>query len=81
MQLFIHVPMAPTNLMLCTLKFHPFLRPFTDTHFLLPGPENTLLTLSPVLDHYYAEMNHAALVDCPCTYANQFFTQDSMPPT
>jgi hypothetical protein len=63
-QLFIHVPMALTSLMQSICKFHPFPLPFTDTHFLLPGPEDTLLTLSSGLDHCSAEMNHAALVDC-----------------
>jgi len=44
--LFIHVPMAPANSLLCIFKFHPFLLLFIDTHSLLPTPDNSLLTLS-----------------------------------
>jgi hypothetical protein len=35
-KLFIHMLMAPTDSLLCILKFHPFLLPSTDTHYFWP---------------------------------------------
>jgi hypothetical protein len=62
--LILHVPMAPADSILRLFQLHPFLLPFTESHFIMPDPANQILTISSVVDRLSVEMSVANLMSC-----------------
>jgi hypothetical protein len=62
--LILHVPMAPADSILRLFQLHPFLLPFTNSHFLMPDPANQILAISSGVDRLSVEMSVANLLSC-----------------
>jgi hypothetical protein len=62
--LLLHIPMAPADSILQLFQLHPFLLPFTKTHFLLPKPSNPIFALSSNMERLSTELSMVNLMDC-----------------
>jgi hypothetical protein len=62
--LILHVPVAPADSILWLFQLHPFLLPFTESHFLMPDPANQILAISSGVDRLSMEMSVANLMSC-----------------
>jgi hypothetical protein len=56
--------MAPADSVLRLFQLHPFLLPFTDSHFLMPDPASQILAISSGIHRLSVEMLVANLMSC-----------------
>jgi hypothetical protein len=86
-QLILHVPMTPSNSILRLFQLHPFLLPFTNTHFLMLDPSNQIQAISSRVDCLSVEMSVVKLMgsieSTPPTYVSDTAScgASSTPPT
>ncbi len=51
------IPMAPLDSLMCLFQLRPFPLPFSDTHMLMPNPDNQILAISANADWFSIEMS------------------------
>ncbi len=62
--LILHIPMAPSDSLMRLFQLRPFPLPFSDTHMLMPNPENQILAISANADRFSIEMSAVHLLGC-----------------
>jgi hypothetical protein len=62
--LILHIPMAPSDLLLRLFQLRPFPLPFSDTHMLMPNPEHQILAISANADRLSVELSAVHLLGC-----------------
>ncbi len=62
--LILHIPMAPSDLLLRLFQLRPFLLPFTETHMLMPNPAHQILAISANADRLSVELSAVHLLGC-----------------
>ncbi len=64
MHLILHIPMAPSDSLLCLVQLRPFPLPFTETHMLMPDLVNKILAISSNSDQLSIELSAVNLLGC-----------------
>jgi hypothetical protein len=62
--LILHIPMAPADLLMRLFQLHPFPLPFSETHMLMPNPDFQILAISANADRLSIEMSAVHLLGC-----------------
>jgi hypothetical protein len=62
--LILHIPMAPSDSLMRLVQLRPFPLPFSDTHMLMPNPDNQILAISANADRFSIEMSAVHLLGC-----------------
>ncbi len=62
--LILHIPMAPSDSLMRLFQLRPFPLPFSDTHMLMPNPDNQILAISANADRFSIEMSAVHLLGC-----------------
>jgi hypothetical protein len=62
--LILHIPMAPSDSLMRLFQLRPFPLPFSDTHMLMPNPDNQILAISANADRLSIEMSAVHLLGC-----------------
>jgi hypothetical protein len=62
--LILHIPMAPSDSLMRLFQLRTFPLPFSDTHMLMPNPENQILAISANADRFSIEMSAVHLLGC-----------------
>ncbi len=62
--LILHIPMAPSDSLMRLFQLRPFPLPFSDTHMLMPNPDNQILAISANADRFSIEMFAVHLLGC-----------------
>jgi len=62
--LILHIPMAPSDSLMRLFQLRPFPLPFSDTHMLMPNPDNQILAISANADRFSIKMSAVHLLGC-----------------
>ena len=62
--LILHIPMAPSDSLMRLFQLRPFPLPFSETHMLMPNPDNQILAISANADRFSIEMSAVHLLGC-----------------
>jgi hypothetical protein len=62
--LILHIPMAPSDLLLCLFQLRPFPLPFTETHMLMPALTNQILAILANTNRLSIELSTVHLLGC-----------------
>jgi hypothetical protein len=62
--LILHIPMAPSDLLMRLFQLRPFPLPFTETHMLMPNPDRPILAISANADRLSVELSAVYLLGC-----------------
>jgi hypothetical protein len=62
--LILHIPMALSDSLMRLFQLRPFPLPFSETHMLMPNPENHILAISANADRFSIEMSAVHLLGC-----------------
>jgi hypothetical protein len=62
--LILHIPMAPSDLLMQLFQLCPFPLQFTETHMLMPNPDHQILAISANADGLSVELSAVHLLGC-----------------